>query len=76
MINDKIGREVAVGVKCDVTSDEEVKQAANQARIKFGEVTLLINNAGIVFNKNITEMTTKEAMLTYKVNSIALGITV
>ena len=49
----------AIAVKCDVTSEAEVKEAGWAAVLAFGDVTILINNAGIVFNKPITEITTK-----------------
>lgn len=39
-------------------------------------MTILINNAGIVFNGPITSIKTSQAALTYKVNILAHGITV
>ena len=43
--------------KCDVSSKEQIAEAATIAKNKFGDVTLLINNAGIVSGKTILENT-------------------
>lgn len=53
-----------------------MKAAGEASRAKFGDPTILINNAGIVFNGPITKITTQQAGLTYKVNILAHGITV
>lgn len=56
---------------CDVSSRDSVAQAGSKARYKFGEVTILINNAGIVSGKKILE--NSEAMMekTIAVNTTA-----
>ncbi|KAK4313090.1 hypothetical protein Pmani_015518 [Petrolisthes manimaculis] len=38
----------AWGYQCDVSSREEIRQAAAQVRSDVGEVTILVNNAGIM----------------------------
>lgn len=38
----------AFAIRTDVTSVEDVANAARECRRKFGDVTILINNAGIV----------------------------
>ncbi len=56
---DALGREVealraagadAVGLRCDVSSDAEVRELARMAYDSFGAVNLLINNAGVAGN--------------------------
>ena len=51
IISNKGGK--AIAIKLDVTSVEDIHNAAETARSKFGEVDILINNAGIAFGKNI-----------------------
>lgn len=41
----------AWGYRCDVSSREEVRQAATKVRSEVGEVTILVNNAGIMLAK-------------------------
>ena len=38
-------------MKIDLTNREEVRKAAQEARTKFGDVDILINNAGLVQGK-------------------------
>ena len=66
-----ISKDKAFGVLCDVTSIESVKSAAEAARNKFGNVTILINNAGIVSGKLITELSYEAIERTFKVNAIS-----
>jgi 2-hydroxycyclohexanecarboxyl-CoA dehydrogenase len=37
----------AIAVQADVTDSEKVHVSAEEARAKFGPVTILVNNAGI-----------------------------
>ena len=66
----------AIGLKADVTKAEEIKRTGDEARRKFGDVTILINNAGICFCKSLEEIKDNQADLTYRVNVMAHGITV
>lgn len=61
----------ALGIHCDVTSIESVKTAAQAARIAFGPITILVNNAGIVSGKLITELSYETIERTFKVNAIS-----
>ena len=45
---------------CDVSSEEQVKNAMQQAVQKFGRIDYLINNAGIVRYGTVTEMPVDE----------------
>jgi all-trans-retinol dehydrogenase (NAD+) len=69
----------AIAVFCDVASVESVKQAASTARIAFGDPTILINNAGIAFNKPhkpIVEHSIEDFERTLKVNTFAQFYTI
>lgn len=43
----KIQKRRALGLKCDVTHKEEVKQVVDRAIKEFGRVDILVNNAGV-----------------------------
>lgn len=61
----------ALGLHCDVTSIESVKAAAEAAKKAFGPITILINNAGIVSGKLITDLSYEAIERTFKVNAIS-----
>ncbi|CAI2376000.1 unnamed protein product [Moneuplotes crassus] len=61
----------AVAVKCDVTVVDDITKAAKVARDTFGDVTILINNAGIVTGKKILETSHQLAEKTLQVNTLA-----
>ncbi|KAK9765646.1 hypothetical protein K7432_005844 [Basidiobolus ranarum] len=41
------GAEEVIAIRCDVSSDEEVHAAVAQVKSKFGQVNILVNNAGV-----------------------------
>ncbi|MEH7249236.1 3-hydroxyacyl-CoA dehydrogenase [Neobacillus niacini] len=49
---EKLGQENALFIKSEVTSEEEVQSAMNQAVEKFGKITSVVNCAGIGVPKN------------------------
>jgi NAD(P)-dependent dehydrogenase (short-subunit alcohol dehydrogenase family) len=53
------GREVEF-YKCDVTSNEQVKDAVEKIKEKFGKIDILFNNAGVTVRKNVVELEEKE----------------
>ena len=55
-------------IKLDVANREAIKESAEQARTKFGNVDILINNAGIVQGKSVTELNEKLASKSLIVN--------
>jgi all-trans-retinol dehydrogenase (NAD+) len=61
----------AMSLFCDVTSVDSVAKAAKQVRDKFGDPTILVNNAGIVSGKFITELSYENIERTFKVNAIS-----
>lgn len=57
---------------CDVTKVEAIKLGAQKARSVFGDVTILINNAGVVSGKSLLDANDQEMEHTMKVNTLAL----
>lgn len=56
----------AIALKVDVTDADQIHQSAIGAVSAFGDVTILINNAGIVEGKNIFEVNIKSMTYTVK----------
>ncbi|CBY07137.1 unnamed protein product [Oikopleura dioica] len=61
----------AYGFKCDVTNREEVYEVAKKSAKLAGDVTMLINNAGIVGGKSFLEADDAMVQKTFEVNSIS-----
>jgi NAD(P)-dependent dehydrogenase (short-subunit alcohol dehydrogenase family) len=58
---------------CDVSDLSSFIRGAQIAQSKFGDVTMLINNAGVVQgNKGLTELTKEEIEMTLKVNTMSI----
>ncbi|KAL1954578.1 hypothetical protein VTO42DRAFT_913 [Malbranchea cinnamomea] len=57
--------------KCNVTSPDEIAEAATQIRARLGEPTVLINNAGILRGKTVLAATEADIRLTFEVNTLA-----
>lgn len=53
------GAEV-IGVVTDVSKENEIQNLADQAYAQFGQVHLLVNNAGVAFAKSAWETTAKD----------------
>jgi len=51
----------AIGVKADVTSEEDTAQAAKTTFATFGKIDILVNNAGIV--RNVSRVVIEELKL-------------
>nr|CAB3254195.1 estradiol 17-beta-dehydrogenase 11 [Phallusia mammillata] len=66
----EIGGEVYAGV-CDVSKIENIREAAVKSREAFGDITILVNNAGVVFAKDLLELTEWQIEQTFKVNVLA-----
>lgn len=50
----------AIGVRCDVTSEEDVSALVERARTEFGSVEVMVNNAGITRDATMRKMTTED----------------
>ncbi|MBP3952231.1 bifunctional aldolase/short-chain dehydrogenase [Bacillus suaedae] len=59
-INDLYGERRAIALKMDVTSEEQVQSAFEQAALAFGGVDIIVNNAGLATSSPIEETTLKE----------------
>ena len=55
----KIGRK-AITVKCDVTKEDEVKNAVAESIEKMGKIDILLNNAGIEVSNSVEDITMEE----------------
>lgn len=50
----------AIALKCDVTNEEEVKDAVEKIVDKFGRIDILLNNAGIAVRGGVETLTEEE----------------
>ncbi|KAF5009942.1 hypothetical protein F66182_15505, partial [Fusarium sp. NRRL 66182] len=57
--------------KCDITSSEAIAAAAAEIRAAFGDPTILINNAGIIYARPILENSDREIQKMFEVNTLA-----
>lgn len=60
-----------IGIRCDVTSEEEIIGAINQAVETFGTLDILINNAGMQYISPIEEFPTEKYELLIKIMLVA-----
>lgn len=59
-LNDKYGAGRALAVKMDVTKEEEVRAAYEQAVLFYGGVDIIVNNAGLATSSPFEETSLKE----------------
>ena len=57
---EKAGAEKVLCIKCDVTSTEDIDNAAKLAEKEFGKVDILLNCAGSSKDKGVVDMTDEE----------------
>lgn len=57
-----------IGVKVDITKDDEVDNLVKEAINHFGKIDILVNNAGIAPHKSIEEMNSLDFMKTIDIN--------
>jgi NAD(P)-dependent dehydrogenase (short-subunit alcohol dehydrogenase family) len=50
----------AIGLACDVTREESVRDAAQEAESRLGEVDIVMNNVGVILNGNPEDIPTTE----------------
>ncbi|NXR76681.1 RDHE2 dehydrogenase, partial [Pycnonotus jocosus] len=53
---------------CDCSSREDVYEQADKVRKEVGDVTILINNAGILLGKKFCELTDEDFEKTFRIN--------
>ncbi|MGG5752185.1 bifunctional aldolase/short-chain dehydrogenase [Zafaria sp. Z1313] len=61
------GPDTAVGVRADVTSEEDVEAAVDAAVLAFGGLDLVVNNAGLSLSKPLLETTVRDWDLQHNV---------
>lgn len=59
------------GFTCDLADREEIYKTAQKVKTSVGNVTILINNAGIVFGKTLLNLPDSEIDATFQVNILA-----
>ena len=58
----------ALGIKCDVTKDEEVEALFQQSAEKYGRIDILVNNAAVLIPGQIETMQARHWDLLYRIN--------
>lgn len=56
---------------CDVTSEKDIQDKAEQIARDVGDITMLINNAGIMQNVPLLELDSEKIKRTFDVNTLA-----
>lgn len=57
--------------RCDVTDSAQVTKLVRQVENELGDVTTLVNNAGVVSGKSLLELTDTQINKTFQVNTLA-----
>lgn len=57
---EKAGAKKVLAIKCDVTSTDDIENAAKQTMEQFGKVDILLNCAGAAKNNGVINMTDEE----------------
>ena len=64
----------ALSIKADVSNEEEVKNMITNTLNEFGRVDVLVNNAGIVYDRDFKDIKVEEFKRTLEVNVIGAFI--
>jgi len=65
--------DTSIAIKLDVTKPEQVKEAVQQAKDKFGRIDVLVNNAGIGYFGAIEESEEEEYRRMFEINFFGLA---
>ena len=57
--------------RCDVTDREEVYRVAEEVKTEIGHVTLLVNNAGVLYGRSLLNCTDKELVKQFEINTLS-----
>ena len=64
--------ENAFFVKHDVTNEDDWKNVISETENKFGPINILVNNAGISFNKSLADITLDDYMKIVNINQVSV----
>ena len=64
----------ALVIKADVSNEQEVKSMVQTVIKEFGRIDVLVNNAGVVFDRDFSEITIEEFKKTLNVNVVGAFI--
>lgn len=65
--------ENVTALSCDLSNEEQIKNAVDFVKEKWTHVDVLINNSGLLINKPFEQLTSKDFMDVYKVNVFGLA---
>ncbi|KAH8884477.1 estradiol 17-beta-dehydrogenase [Thozetella sp. PMI_491] len=57
--------------QCDITSPAKIAAVAKEIRVKVGDPTIIINNAGVARGKTLLDSTERDIRFTFDVNALA-----
>ena len=61
----------AISIQADISNMEEINKLVDQTIKEFGKIDILINNAGIVFDREFEDITYEESLQIVKTNMLA-----
>lgn len=53
-------KDTAIGLKCDITKEEDISSALEKASIQFGGIDIIIHSAGMAISKSLSDTTQKD----------------
>ncbi|KFM82921.1 Short-chain dehydrogenase/reductase family 16C member 6, partial [Stegodyphus mimosarum] len=56
---------------CDITSEGDVNRTAKRVQAEIGDVSILVNNAGVMQNVPFLQLSSEKIVQTFKVNALA-----
>lgn len=68
---DKLYSKDIMVVKCDLSSEEEIDSMLNDIYDRYGDIDVLVNNAGIAIDTTVEDKTKDNFIKTLEVNTIA-----
>ncbi len=67
---------VVIGVKADISQEDQVKNLIAETISKFGRIDILVNNAGIAFDESYEDKTVEKWSRTLNVNLVGQFLTI